>query len=147
LPRTLQPHHRSCMGGAWGLPTSGRPRPQFPWVPSSEPDPTLDGTGPHESREHRPLRTVSERSLPTMRPSNCRSRPQRASFCTPQPRQRDGTHFGSPTVESSLRQRQGTAEGRRLVWGNVHQRRPGSPAWALKPQLVARPDRPVDYDA
>jgi hypothetical protein len=48
LPRTLQPHHRSCMGGAWGLPTSGRPRPQFPWVPSSEPDPTLDGTGPHE---------------------------------------------------------------------------------------------------
>ena len=59
-PRALQPHRRSCTGGASGLPTNCRPRLRFPRVPSSEPDPTL-GTGqPRKSREHRRLRALAE---------------------------------------------------------------------------------------
>ena len=47
-PGTLQPHRRSCSGGASDLPTSCRPRQRFPRVPSSEPDPTLMARGHHE---------------------------------------------------------------------------------------------------
>jgi len=64
-PRTLQPRHRSCSGGAAGLPTSCRARQRFPRVPSSEPDPTIGGTGlPRKSRQDRRLLAVGKRITP-----------------------------------------------------------------------------------
>jgi hypothetical protein len=58
-PGALQPHRRSCSGGASDL-MSCRPRRRFPRVPSFEPDPTSMAGPPRESPEHRRLRLLSE---------------------------------------------------------------------------------------
>jgi len=61
-PGTLQPHRRSCSGGASDPPTSCRPRRRFLRDQSPKPNTTFVAPGaPRKSREHHRFGSLSER--------------------------------------------------------------------------------------